>query len=69
MPLARPEDREEARSWLDFTLRRLPPSVQRKLLARFGSPEAVLAQPLPTVRAEFGAEVAQALASPPRPGA
>lgn len=65
MPLARPEDREEARSWLDFTLRRLPPSVQRKLLARFGSPEAVLAQPLPTVRAEFGAEVAQALASPP----
>ncbi|MBI5780124.1 MAG: DNA-protecting protein DprA [Rhodocyclales bacterium] len=65
MPLARPEDREDAQSWLDFTSRRLPPSVQRKLLARFGAPHAVLAQPLSTVRAEFGAEVAQALASPP----
>ncbi|MFC4486075.1 DNA-processing protein DprA [Tepidiphilus baoligensis] len=65
MPPVRPEDREEARSWLDFTLRRLSPSVQRKLLARFGAPDSVLAQPLSTVRAEFGAEVAQALAAAP----
>ncbi|GLW60533.1 DNA processing protein DprA [Hydrogenophilus thermoluteolus] len=57
---------EEARAWLTLTLNpKLTAANLRLLLARYGLPEEVLAQPRSRVAAELGKAIAAALATPP----
>jgi DNA processing protein len=57
---------EEARAWLTLTLNpQLTAANLRLLLARYGLPEEVLAQPRSRVAAELGEAIAAALATPP----
>lgn len=58
--------RDEARAWLLLTLNpNLTPATLRALLARYGLPEEVLAQPRARIHVELGEAVASALAQPP----